>query len=75
VADVSAAQLSALLDLADDMKDGPIWWTAAPNGHAIVCPFDKPSACKSSSIARSWRSLVVCELRRDRRANHDAALA
>ena len=44
VADLSAAQLSALLDLADEMKDGPIWWTAARNGQAIACLLDKPSA-------------------------------
>ena len=44
IADLSAAQLSALLDLADEMKDGPIWWTAARNGQAIACLLDNPSA-------------------------------
>jgi ornithine carbamoyltransferase len=43
IADLSAAQLNALLDLADEMKDGPVWWTAARNGQAIACLFDKPS--------------------------------
>ena len=43
IADLSAAQLNAILDLADDMKDGPTWWTAPANGTAIACLFDKPS--------------------------------
>ena len=25
------------------MKDGPIWWTAARNGMAVACLFDRPS--------------------------------
>src|SRR5918992_2443597 len=43
IADLTATQLNALLDLADDMKNGPTWWTAARNGTAIACLFDKPS--------------------------------
>src|SRR5215218_4528283 len=43
IADLSAAQLNALLDLADEMKDGPTWWTAARNSTAIACLFEKPS--------------------------------
>jgi ornithine carbamoyltransferase len=43
IADLTAAQLNALLDLGDEMRDGPIWWTAARNGTAIACLFDKPS--------------------------------
>jgi ornithine carbamoyltransferase len=43
IADLTATQLNALLDLADEMKDGPSWWIAARNGQAIACLFDKPS--------------------------------
>src|SRR5918997_7016733 len=43
IADLTAAQLNALLDLADEMKDGPTWWTAARHGPAIALLFDKPS--------------------------------
>jgi ornithine carbamoyltransferase len=43
VADLSATQLTTLLDLADEMRNGPTWWTAARHGTAIACLFDKPS--------------------------------
>jgi ornithine carbamoyltransferase len=43
VADLSATQLNALLDLADEMKTGPTWWTSTRHGTAIACLFDKPS--------------------------------
>src|ERR687893_442430 len=43
IADLTAPQLNALLDLADDMKNGPTWWTHPRNHAAIACLFDKPS--------------------------------
>jgi ornithine carbamoyltransferase len=43
IADLTGAQLHALLDLADEMRNGPTWWTAARNNAAIACLFDKPS--------------------------------
>jgi ornithine carbamoyltransferase len=43
IADLTVTQLEALLELADEMKDGPIWWTAARHGTAVACLFDKPS--------------------------------
>jgi ornithine carbamoyltransferase len=43
IADLTAEQLNALLDLANEMKEGPTWWTAARHGTAVACLFDKPS--------------------------------
>jgi ornithine carbamoyltransferase len=44
IADLTAAQLHALLDVADEMKNGPTWWTHARNGTAVACLFERPSA-------------------------------
>jgi ornithine carbamoyltransferase len=43
IADLTAAQLHALLDLSDAVKNGPARWTEASDGTAIACLFDKPS--------------------------------
>ena len=43
IADLTAMQLNALLDLADDVKNGPTWWTAPRSATAIACLFDRPS--------------------------------
>src|SRR5918998_6157423 len=50
IADLTAAQVTSLLDLADDMRDGPTWWTAAPSNRAIACLFDKPSTSARASF-------------------------
>jgi ornithine carbamoyltransferase len=49
-ADLTATQLNALLDLADEMKNGPAWWTAAHDGAAVACLFDKPSTLARASF-------------------------
>jgi ornithine carbamoyltransferase len=43
IADLTATQLTAVLDLANRMKDGGAAWTAAGRGAAVACLFDKPS--------------------------------
>jgi ornithine carbamoyltransferase len=43
IADLTAAQLDALLDLADAMKNAPGRWPTDRDGAAIACLFDKPS--------------------------------
>ena len=43
IADLSATQLNALLDLSGEMRNGPTWWTAPRTATAIACLFDKPS--------------------------------
>ena len=56
IADLTAAQLNALLDLADEMKNGPTWWTTARNNAALACLFDKPSTrTRVSFEAAAWR--------------------
>ena len=50
IADLTGAQLNALLDLADDMKNGPTWWTEARNGRAIAFLFDTPSTRTRASF-------------------------
>ena len=43
VADLDAAQLTALLDTADGMRNGPGPWIGARPHVTIACLFDKPS--------------------------------
>jgi ornithine carbamoyltransferase len=50
IGDLTAPQLNALLDLADDMKDGPTWWNATENGPAVACLFDRPSTHMRASF-------------------------
>ena len=50
IADLTAPQLDALLDLGDELKDGPIWWTAARHGTAVACLFDESSTPTRASF-------------------------
>ena len=50
IADLSAPQLNALLDLADEMKNGPTWWTSTRHGTAIACLFEETSTGTSMSF-------------------------
>jgi ornithine carbamoyltransferase len=67
IADLTATQLNAILELADDMKDGPIWWTAPQNGTALACLFDKPSTRTrvSFEVAAHRLGMVPIMLRPD----------
>jgi ornithine carbamoyltransferase len=67
IADLTATQLNALLDFADEMKDGPIWWTAARHGTAVACLFDKPSTRTrvSFEVAAHRLGMLPITLRRD----------
>ncbi len=41
VADLSPTHLTALLDLADAMREGPAWWTRLHPRTAVACLFDE----------------------------------
>ena len=43
IADLTASQLNALLELAEEMKNGPGWWASPRNCAAVACLFEKPS--------------------------------
>src|ERR671912_249989 len=67
IADLTATQLNALLDLADEMKNGPTWWTHPRNHAAIACLFDKPSTRTrvSFEVAAPRLGMVPIMLRPD----------
>jgi ornithine carbamoyltransferase len=43
IADMSATQLGALLDLADEMENGPSWWRHRRNAATLACLFERPA--------------------------------
>ena len=67
VADLSAEQLNGLLDLADEIRNGPAWWKAAGRGGAVACVFDTPSERTRASFyaAANRLGLRPTVLRRD----------
>ena len=70
ITDLTARQLNALLDLADEIKDGPSWWDAAPTGAAVGFLFDKPDTRTRSSfeIAAQRLGMRAVMLRADERS-------
>jgi len=67
VGDLTATQLNDLLDLAHEMKDGPVWWTEAFHGAAVACVFDEPSSRARETFEAALERLGMrpVELRRD----------
>lgn len=52
VSDLNATRLAALLDLADEMKNGPTWWSAPQQGAAVACLFERPSVSFAVAVRR-----------------------
>ena len=47
---MSAAQLDAVLELADDMRDGPGWWSETRPSGTVACLFDDVSTPARASF-------------------------
>ncbi len=50
ISDMSAVQLDAVLELADDMRDGPGWWSETRPSGTVACLFDDVSTRARASF-------------------------
>jgi ornithine carbamoyltransferase len=57
VADLSAAQLRAVLELGEQMRDGPSWWTGVHARGTLTCLLDEPPDWTGASFQEAARRL------------------
>jgi ornithine carbamoyltransferase len=57
ISDLSATQLNALLELGDEMRSGPSWWTGTHSDGTVACLLDEPSAWAGASFQHAAQRL------------------